>query len=479
MNSKLNEFKNKIKGSKVAVMGVGISNRPLIRYIYSLGADITAFDKLPSDDKVLSKTMADFKAEGININWSVGEDYMSGLEKTEFDYIFRTPKMRNDVPEIVNAVKKGAVLTSEMEVFMALCPAKIFAVTGSDGKTTTTTLISLILKQAGCKVWLGGNIGTPLLDKIDEVEADDMVVLELSSFQLLTMTQSADVAVVTNVTPNHLDVHKGYDEYISCKTHVFRNQDFMGKVVLNGKCDITHKMAGLARGRISFFAQDRIDCVRDGESSKIAKAYLDGSVLTYEYDGKKTSIIDEKDIKIIGKHNVENYLAAISATIDYVSVEDIVNVAKTFGGVEHRIEFIRELDGVKYYNSSIDSSPNRTINTMNALKSVNAHGVLVTGGADKKCLYEGMGDAILNVCDRIVFCGANTPLIRSRLEIEAKGRKYVEFEFDDYKAALDKARELAKPGDIVILSPAGTSYDKFRHFEERGNLFKELVNQLT
>ena len=170
MNSKLNYFKKKIRGSKVAVMGVGISNRPLIRYIYSLGADITAFDKLPSDDKVLSKTMADFKAEGIDINWSVGEDYMSGLEKQEFDYIFRTPKMRNDVPEIVKAVKKGAVLTSEMEVFMALCPAKIFAVTGSDGKTTTTTLISLLLKEAGYKVWLGGNIGTPLLDKIDEVD---------------------------------------------------------------------------------------------------------------------------------------------------------------------------------------------------------------------------------------------------------------------------------------------------------------------
>ena len=199
MNTKLVEFKNMIKGKKVAVMGVGISNRPLIRFIYSLGADITAFDALEADDVVLSKTMANFKAEGININWSVGKDYMNGLKDTNFDYIFRTPKMRNDKPELVDAVKRGAVLTSEMEVFMDLCPAKIFAVTGSDGKTTTTTLISKMLIEAGYKVYVGGNIGTPLLDKIDEVKESDMVVLELSSFQLLTMTKSADVAVVTNI----------------------------------------------------------------------------------------------------------------------------------------------------------------------------------------------------------------------------------------------------------------------------------------
>ncbi|MCQ2466253.1 MAG: UDP-N-acetylmuramoyl-L-alanine--D-glutamate ligase [Clostridia bacterium] len=479
MNSKLNSFKEMIKGKKVAVMGVGISNRPLIRYIYSLGADITAFDALEADDVVLSKTMANFKAEGININWSVGKDYMNGLKETDFDYIFRTPKMRNDKPELVDAVQRGAVLTSEMEVFMALCPAKIFAVTGSDGKTTTTTLISKMLIEAGYKVYVGGNIGTPLLDKIDEVKEDDMVVLELSSFQLLTMAKSADVAVVTNVTPNHLDVHKSYDEYISVKTNIFRNQDFMGKVVLNGKCDITYDMYKLARGNVSFFAQEKENCLRNGNSSQIGKAYLDGSMLTVEDKGVVTSIIDEKDILIPGKHNVENYLAAISACWGYVSVEQICKVAKTFGGVEHRIELVRELDGVRYYNSSIDTSPNRTINTMNALLSRNEKGVLIAGGADKKCIYDGLGDAILKVCDRIVLCGSNAPLVKAIIEKEANGRSFVIFEYDDYKSALDKARELANPGELVILSPVGTSYDKFRHFEERGNLFKDLVRSLA
>lgn len=479
MNTKLDNFKKLIKGKKVAVMGVGISNRPLIRYIYSLGADITAFDALEADDIVLSKTMANFKVEGINISWSVGKDYMSGLEKTNFDYIFRTPKMRNDKPELVNAIKKGAVLTSEMEVFMSLCPAKIFAVTGSDGKTTTTTLISKMLMEAGYNVYVGGNIGTPLLDKIDEVKETDMVVLELSSFQLLTMAQSADVAVVTNVTPNHLDVHKDYDEYISCKTNIFKNQSFMGNVVLNGKCDITYEMSKLARGNVGFFAQEKENCLRNGDASQITKAYLDGSMLCIESNGIKTDIIDEKDILIPGKHNVENYLAAISACFDYVSVDDINKVAKNFGGVEHRIELIRELDGVRYYNSSIDTSPNRTINTMNALLSRNEKGVLIAGGADKKCIYDGLGDAILKVCDRIVLCGSNAPLVKAIIEKEANGKTFEIYEFDDYKTSLDKARSLAKPGELVILSPVGTSYDKFRHFEERGNLFKDLVRNLT
>lgn len=479
MNTKLKNFKDLIKGKKVAVMGVGISNRPLIRYIYSLGADITAFDALEADDIVLSKTMANFKEEGININWSVGKDYMSGLKNTDFDYIFRTPKIRNDKPELVDAISRGAVLTSEMEVFMSLCPAKIFAVTGSDGKTTTTTLISKMLMEAGYKVYVGGNIGTPLLDKIDEVTENDMVVLELSSFQLLTMAKSADVAVVTNVTPNHLDVHKDYDEYIACKTNIFKNQDFMGKVVLNGKCDITYNMRTLARGTVSFFAQDKDNCLRSGNSDQISKAYLDGSVLCIESNGVKTDIIDEKDILIPGKHNVENYLAAISACWGYVSVESICNVAKTFGGVEHRIELVREFEGVRYYNSSIDTSPNRTLNTMAALLSRNEKGVLIAGGADKKCIYDGLGDAILKVCDRIVLCGSNAPLVRAIIEKEANGREYVIYEFDDYKTSLDKARELAKPGEIVILSPVGTSYDKFRHFEERGNLFKDLVRALS
>jgi len=233
MNQKLEQFKHMIRGKQVAVLGVGISNRPLIRYIHQLGARVTAFDMLAEDDPVLSRTRTDFAAEGIALDWCVGPDYLNRL--TGFDWVFRTPKMRPDVPQLLAERERGAIITSEMEVFMALCPARIFAVTGSDGKTTTTTLISLILKEAGYTVHLGGNIGTPLLDRIDQIQPEDMVVLELSSFQLSSMRQSPDVAVVTNVTPNHLDVHKDYQEYIDAKKNIYLYQSFMGRLVLNNE----------------------------------------------------------------------------------------------------------------------------------------------------------------------------------------------------------------------------------------------------
>ena len=478
ISRKILEFHRLMKGRKVAVLGVGISNRPLIRYIYSLGADITAFDKLPQDDPVLAKTRADFEAEGILLNWSLGDDYLTPLADGGFDMIFRTPKIRFDVPELKSAVEKGSVLTSEMEVFMDLCPAPIFAVTGSDGKTTTTTLISLILKNAGYNVYVGGNIGTPLLDRIDGITENDMVVLELSSFQLLTMKKSADVAVVTNVTPNHLDVHLNYQEYIDAKMKVFVNQGFSGRLVLNGENEITRSMAAFARGKVAYFTWDGAKSLIDTSSDLFDHAYVKDGVLTYSTAGKETPVVAASEIMIPGSHNVENYLAAMSAVMPYVKPGNVAEVARTFGGVEHRIEYVRTVDGVRYYNSSIDTSPNRTINTMKALESRNEHGVIIAGGADKKCIYTGLGYAILNVCDRIVLCGSNASLIRDILEKESDGRTYTVVETDNYPDAIRKARGMAVPGDIVILSPVGTSYDKFRHFEERGNLFKQLVSEL-
>ena len=475
---KVSDFHKTMSGCKVAVMGVGISNRPLIRYIYSLGAIITAFDALPADDPVIDMTRRVFEEDGIHLTWSCGPDYLSGLPDGNFTYIFRTPKMRPDIPEIVAAVAKGSILTSEMEVFMELCPARIFGVTGSDGKTTTTTLISLILKEAGYHVYVGGNIGTPLLDQIDSIVDTDMVVLELSSFQLLTMHKSADVAVVTNVTPNHLDVHLNYQEYIQAKKNIFTAQSFSGRLVCNGDNVITRAMISEANGSSAMFFWNKNADTHHDLSSLCDYAYVENGILMYSSGGKELSIAEESEIVIPGRHNVENYMAAICATMPYVSASHIARVAGTFCGVEHRIELLRNLDGVRYYNSSIDTSPNRTINTMNALKSRGEHGVLIAGGADKKCDYTGLGLAILSVCDRIVLCGANADLIREILSSECANDSYTVVDADDYSMALLRAKEMAKPGDIIILSPVGTSYDRFRHFEERGNLFKELVAAL-
>jgi UDP-N-acetylmuramoylalanine--D-glutamate ligase len=477
-NRKIREFREFMNGRKVAVMGVGISNRPLIRYIYSLGADITAFDQLPENDSVLKKTRKDFEEDAIRIHWSCGENYLSRLESEDFELIFRTPKMRPDVPAIQKAVEKGAVLTSEMEVFMELCPARIFAVTGSDGKTTTTTLISKILESAGYHVFVGGNIGTPLLDQIDQVTEDDLVVLELSSFQLLTMTRSADVAVVTNVTPNHLDVHKDYQEYIDSKKNIFRNQAFGGRLVLNGENEITRKMASDARADVAYFTWEEDNSLTSCRSVLMNHVYVKNDTIMVRIGDTEHSVVAVRDIVIPGRHNVENYMAATAAVIPFVETADIEKVAMTFGGVEHRIELVRTLDGIRYYNSSIDTSPNRTINTMRALAARKERGVLIAGGADKLCDYTGLGNAILSVCDRIVLCGDNSALIRESLEKESAGREYLAVEVDNYPDAILKAKEWAREGEIVILSPVGTSYDKFRHFEERGNYFKELVNDL-
>ena len=475
---KLNDFKRNMSGTKVAVLGVGISNRPLIRYIHSLGALITAFDSLELTDPVLSNTISEFEKDGITIEWSCGKNYLSGLSDGHFTYIFRTPKLRPDVPEILSAVRNGSILTSEMEVFLALCPAKIFAVTGSDGKTTTTTLIYEILKQAGYIVHVGGNIGTPLLDRIETISESDMVVLELSSFQLISMRNRIDIAVVTNVTPNHLDVHLDYEEYINSKKNIFLSQTYSGSLVLNGDNEITRAMASSARGKVIYFSSKEQDSHKPRSSSLIDQAFIKNGFLCYSQKGQLTEIVKTENILIPGYHNLMNYLAAISAVMPFADPEHIAEVAKNFGGVEHRIELVRTLNGVRYFNSSIDTSPTRTINTMNAMRDRKEHGVLIAGGADKKCSYAGLGKAILDVCDRVILYGQNSEIIEKVLSDECDDIKYTVYRTSGYEEAVSLAKSLARSGEIVILSPAGTSYDHFRHFEERGKLFKKLVSEL-
>lgn len=473
MENKLAVFKTLLKDKKIAVLGVGISNRPLIRYIANLGARITAFDMLDHDDPVLTRTREDFAAEGINLDWSVGADYLKGLKG--FDMIFRTPKMRWDVPELLAERERGAIVTSEMEVFMELCPARMFGITGSDGKTTTTTLVSLILRQAGYTVHLGGNIGTPLLDRIETIQPDDMVVLELSSFQLMSMRKSPDVSIITNVTPNHLDVHKDYQEYIDAKRNIYLYQPFYGQLVLNASNYVTRSMGPEARGAVSYFSR-KDPAIESG-------TVLVDDVLTWRNRGTSVTIVKASEIVIPGKHNVENYLAAITATMPYVRPADIRAVATTFGGVEHRLELVRELDGVRYYNSSIDTSPTRTKAALRALAERNEKVVLIAGGKDKKSDYTGLGETIVSVARKIILCGDNAPLIEENLQRECafggvRWEDLTVIHCDNYANAVQQARAIAVPGEIVVLSPAGTSYDKFRHFEERGNLFKELVRNL-
>lgn len=465
MNTKLTEFKKNIVNKKVAVLGMGVSNTPLIKYLASMGVDITAFDK--SDESKLAPSIKEL--EGLNVKYSMGEDYLNNLRG--FDLIFKTPGMRFDLPELQSAVESGAELTSEMEVFFELCPAEIFAVTGSDGKTTTTTLIYNILKEQGYKCWLGGNIGTPLLSKIDKIEESDKVVLELSSFQLHTMKNSPHTAVITNISPNHLDMHKSMEEYIEAKKNIFKYQTEKDRVIFNYDNDITRELSSGAKGRVTFFS--RANNTDEG-------ALLKGNMLVYIKHGITTEIVGADEIVIPGVHNVENYLAAIAAVIDYVEPETIKKVAITFKGVEHRIELVRELNGVKFYNDSIASSPTRTIAGLNSFKQ---RVILIAGGYDKKIPYDVMGEALTEKVKCLVLIGQTGHKIEKALKDEVertgKGMDIPVILCDTLESAVKSAYSKASGGDIITLSPASASFDMFKNFEERGNKFKEIVQQLN
>lgn len=464
LNKRLEEFKNGIINKKVAVLGIGISNTPLIQYLSGIGVQVTAFDK--SERERLEPVLESFK--GMNVQYSLGDNYLSNL--IGFDIIFRTPGMRPDVPELIRAEEQGAVLTSEMEAFFDLCPAQIFAVTGSDGKTTTTTLIYNILKEQGYRCWLGGNIGTPLLSKIEEISESDKVVLELSSFQLMTMKKSPDVAVITNLSPNHLDIHKSMEEYIDAKKNVFKFQLPNQKLILNYDNQITRELSSEAKSNVTFFS--RVNQLEKG-------AVLTCGKLIYKDGNKEDEIVNAEEIIIPGVHNIENYLAAIAATMDFVDPKVIYKVATTFQGVEHRIEFVRELKGVKFYNDSIASSPSRTIAGLNSFKQ---KVILIAGGKDKNIPYDPIGAVIAEKVKCLVLIGATGPKIEKALEdvvsSTGKGKDIRMIKCSTYEEAVKSAFASAVEGDIIILSPASTSFDMFKNFEERGNTFKTIVNSL-
>lgn len=465
MNSKLEQYKKEIQNKKVAVLGIGVSNIPLIKYLVNLGVDVTAFDKNTCEN--LKDACAEL--EGLQVHYSLGNDYLSNLKG--FDLIFRTPGMRHDLPELVEAIANGAQLTSEMEVFLKLCPAQVFAVTGSDGKTTTTTLIHKILTERGYNCWLGGNIGTPLLSKIDEVKESDKVVLELSSFQLMTIKDCPAVAVITNISPNHLDVHKSLQEYIDAKKNIFLNQTEKDKLILNYDNDITKSFVGEAKAEAVFFS--RVNNLNRG-------VVLQNNKIVVKKDQQEIEIVDADDIKIPGIHNIENYMAATAATIDYVRPETIAKVATTFNGVEHRIELVRELNGIKFYNSSIDSSPSRTIAALSTFKN---KVILIAGGKDKGIPYDSIGQIIAEKVKCLLLIGPTASKIEEaynsfvhQTDIESDVKI---IHCDSYPEVVDIAYHEAVPGDCVILSPASTSFDMFKNFEHRGNVFKELVNKLV
>ncbi len=462
INTKLKDFEENLKNKKIAIIGLGVSNIPLIDYLHDFQAKITVFDK--RNEEKIDKGVLE-KIENYKISKNFGENYLSNLK--DFDIIFKSPSCRPDLPEIEAEVKRGAILTSEIEKVLELAPCKIIAVTGSDGKTTTTSLIYEIVKQK-YKAYLGGNIGIPLFTKIKEMQPEDIVVLELSSFQLMTMKQSPDIAVVTNVTPNHLDIHKSYEEYIEAKKNIFLNQNEDNTLVLNYDNEITKSFAKTAKSKVIFFSSK--------EKIENGVIYDDGIIKISE-DGLRRHLLKLKDTHLRGTHNAENICAAVAATKGLVQIEDQINAIKGFEGVPHRIEFVREINGSKWYNDSIASSPTRTIAGLN---SFDEEIVLIAGGYDKHLDYEPIAKPILDKVKTLILLGQTSGKILNAVK-EKQGELGIKidiFKVDTLEEAVEKAKMEAKPNQVVLFSPASASFDMFKNFEERGNKFKELVKNL-
>ncbi len=462
MNTSVNDFFESVKGKRVAFIGIGTSNLPLIKQFSDKGASVIACDRKGFED--LGENGVKAKEYGARLK--LGDDYLSDIDA---DIVFRSPGTPFYKDELVKLREDGKVLTSEMEVFFDLCPCTAIAVTGSDGKTTTTTIISEFLKAAGKTVHLGGNIGKPLLPEIEEIKPSDFAVVELSSFQLISMRKSPDTAVVTNLAPNHLDIHKDMQEYIDSKKNIVLHQNAFSKAVVNLDNDIANGFSEAVRGQLCKFSV----------KEKLGNgAYLDGTTICYSDYGKVTKIMDISDIRIPGMHNVENYLAAISAVWGIVDTDTIVKVAKEFGGVAHRAEFVREYRGVKYYNDSIASSPTRT--ALGTLSLYDFKITIIAGGYDKHIPYEPLGPVINDKVKTLILLGDTAPKIEEAVK-NADNYNAGEIKIinvTNMEEAVAAAVENTAEGDIVSLSPASASFGLYRNFEERGNHFKSIVNGL-
>lgn len=472
MNEKAKKYFDNLKGKKVAFVGMGVANVPCAEFMAKQGAEVYACDK--RDRAYIGIEICD-RLEQLGVNFSLGEDYLSVLP--DMDLVFRShgilPFQNSWIGE---CIERGQKVTTEMEVFFNLCPSKIIAVTGSNGKTTTTTLISKMLEAQGYNVYLGGNIGKALMPALETITEKDIAVVELSSFQLLTMgnlVNSPDVAVVTNIECTHQDHHISLDEYVDAKRNILIYQNADCRTVLNADCDysignrVYHDMRYDVRGKLSQFSiKHPVEC----------GAYMkDNGDIVYTDNGEETVVMNSSDIIIPGTHNIENYCTAISAVWGLVAPENMLKIAKTFGGVEHRIEFVKEYNGVKYYNDSIATSPSRVISGLRAFgKKI----VVIMGGSDKGNDMSEMVPDILKYVKLLVLNGATADKIYNTI-INYDGYNTSDIRIiktDTLENALTEAKNNAVSGDIVSLCPACPAFDQFKTFEYRGRRFKELVN---
>ena len=464
INEKLNEFNEYIRFRKVAIIGLGVSNLPLMEYLYEKKANVTVFDE--RDIESISKNIMD-KINTYGFSFNFGKEALKKLKG--FNVIFRSPSCLPTRRELVDEANNGAIVTTEVELLMKMCPCKIVGVTGSDGKTTTTSLINAILKKAGYNTFLGGNIGTPLFTKLPEMRPEDILVLELSSFQLMGMEISPDIAVITNITPNHLNIHKDYEEYIEAKKNILKYQNEKGILVLNYDNEITRNCEKEAKGKVILFSS----------KNKLDDGYIvDEDVIKECEDKIRKHILNVEDVILRGNHNYQNIATAIAATSSLVDIDTAVEAIKEFKPVEHRIEFIREIDGVKWYNDSASSSPSRTLSGINAFKE---EIILIAGGYDKNLDYTPLAKPIIEKVKSLILIGQTSCKIFDAVksELEKENKELDIHMCENLEETINLARKVAKAGQVVLFSPASASFDMFKNFDDRGNQFKELVKKIN
>ncbi len=462
-NKKLEEFNEYIRFRKVAVIGLGVSNIPLLDYLYQKKARVTVFDNKKIDE--IPKEMLD-KITTYGFEFSFGENALENLKG--FNIIFRSPSCLPTKPELKAEAERGAIVTTEIEMLMEMCPCKMIGVTGSDGKTTTTSLINHILEKAGYNTFLGGNIGTPLFTKLPDMTPEDIVVLELSSFQLMNMQISPQISVITNVTPNHLNIHKDYEEYIEAKKSIFKNQNENDILILNYDNEITRSCAKEAKGKVIFFS----------DKEKLDNGFIvDDGIIKECEDKVRKHILNTDDVILRGKHNFENIATALAATKTLVDVDTAIKAIKEFKPVEHRIEFIREIEGAKWYNDSASSSPTRTLSGLNSFKE---NIILIAGGYDKNLDYTPLAKTIVEKVKTLILIGQTAEKIFDvvKEELDKENKNIEIYMCDSLEETIKIAKRTAKKGEVVLFSPASASFDMFKNFADRGNKFKKLVNEI-
>ena len=460
MKENYESFKKELKTKKIAVLGAGVSNIPLLKQLACENCDVTLFDQKEKENinEDIQKLINEKK-----IKCFLGQNYLEGLKS--FDIIFRSPSLLPSNPYLKEEESRGCYITTEVEEVIKYAPCKVIGITGSKGKTTTTTIVSKILENLGYNVYVGGNIGTPLFTKIEQLKETDIVVLELSSFQLMGMRTSPDIAVITNISPDHLDIHGSYEEYINAKKHIFKNAKKNSILVLNSEDEIVKNFAHEFEGEVRYF----------GTNSNLDTYYLKENKIW----NKEKEIIDTTKLILKGEHNYINICAALSAIKDFIKdTSNLEAILKNIPSVPHRLEFVREIDGVKWYNDSASTTPDKCLGGLSAFSEKI---VLIAGGSDKNIPYTPLAKPVTEKVSKLILFGQTKNKIYDTVMEEVKrtnNRSLKIYVLDDLESAVSIAKKVAVSGEVVLFSPASASFDMFKNAYQRGDIFKKLVNDI-